>query len=159
MEQKGLGTNVVTQIGILVNDIETTANAYAKLFQMDVPKISWTDPGEVAQTEYKGEASQARAKLAFFSMGQVQIELIEPDLTPSVWRDALNEQGEGVHHIAFAIDGMSEKIQLFQENGAPLLQRGEFTGGRYAYLDTVPEFKVLIELLENDGQKSDKKVR
>ena len=30
---------------------------------------------------------------------------------------------------------MKEKIATF-ENGYPLLQKGEFTGGRYAYMET-----------------------
>jgi methylmalonyl-CoA/ethylmalonyl-CoA epimerase len=32
----------------------------------------------------------------------------------------------------------------------PLIQKGEYTGGRYAYIDTKEKLKVLIELLEND---------
>jgi methylmalonyl-CoA/ethylmalonyl-CoA epimerase len=32
----------------------------------------------------------------------------------------------------------------------PLVQSGEYTGGRYAYVDTHRDPKVLIELLEND---------
>ena len=31
-----------------------------------------------------------------------------------------------------------------------LLQKGEYTGGRYAYMDTFKELKVIVELLEND---------
>jgi methylmalonyl-CoA/ethylmalonyl-CoA epimerase len=34
----------------------------------------------------------------------------------------------------------------------PLLQKGEYTGGRYAYIDTLRDLKVIIELLENDKQ-------
>ena len=31
-----------------------------------------------------------------------------------------------------------------------LLQRGEYTGGRYAYIDCVDQLKTIVELLEND---------
>lgn len=34
--------------------------------------------------------------------------------------------------------------------GMPLVQYGEYTGGRYAYMDTFPQLKVMLELLEND---------
>jgi methylmalonyl-CoA/ethylmalonyl-CoA epimerase len=34
--------------------------------------------------------------------------------------------------------------------GFPLIQKGEYTGGRYAYFDTVPGLKTVLELLEND---------
>jgi len=145
-----LGTKVITQIGILVEDIEKVSRAYASFFGIEVPPIIVTDALEIAQTEYMGQPSEARAKLAFFDMGSLQLELIEPDHHESTWRNYLNEHGEGPHHIAFAIEGMKEKIQLLNEQGFTLQQKGEYTGGRYAYMDTFRELKVLIELLEND---------
>lgn len=81
----------------------------------------------------------------------MRIELIEPDHNPSTWRESLNEKGEGIHHIAFGIKGMKEKIELLKDNKMLLIQKGEFTGGRYAYIDTFDELKVLVELLENDN--------
>ncbi|MCL6457084.1 MAG: VOC family protein [Gorillibacterium sp.] len=146
-----LGTNIVTQVGIVVKDIDKVSQAYADFFGIEKPDWFWTDPLDVAQTEYKGEPSLARSKLAFFDCGQVQIELIEPDEHPSTWRDFLNEHGEGAHHIAFMINGMKEKIITLEQNGIPLVQKGEYTGGRYAYLDSTPDLKMWIELLENDG--------
>jgi methylmalonyl-CoA/ethylmalonyl-CoA epimerase len=145
-----LGTNVITQIGILVNDIEKVSQAYADFFGIAKPEAIITDAVEKAETDYMGSPSEARAKLAFFNMGSLQLELIEPDQHPSTWRNHLNEHGEGPHHIAFVIEGMKEKITLLESKGFPLQQKGEYTGGRYAYLDTVKELKVLIELLEND---------
>ena len=145
-----LGNNVITQIGILVNDIDKVSQAYADFFGVAKPNVIITDTVDVAETKYRGAPSEARAKLAFFDMGSLQLELIEPDQHPSTWRDHLNEHGEGPHHIAFAIEGMKEKITLLESKGFPLQQTGEYTGGRYAYLDTFKELKVLIELLEND---------
>lgn len=145
-----LGNHIVTQIGILVHDIEKVSEAYAKFFGVEKPNISWTDSYELAQTEFEGKPSQARAKLAFFDMGSLQLELIEPDHHESTWRNYLNEHGEGPHHIAFSIKGMQEKIELLAQSGFPLQQKGEYPGGRYAYIDTIPQLKVLVELLEND---------
>lgn len=145
-----LGNHIVTQIGILVHDIEKVSEAYAKFFGVEKPNISWTDGYELAQTEFEGKPSQARAKLAFFDMGSLQLELIEPDHHESTWRNYLNEHGEGPHHIAFSIKGMQEKIELLAQSGFPLQQKGEYPGGRYAYIDTIPQLKVLVELLEND---------
>lgn len=145
-----LGNNVITQIGLVVNDIEKTSQAYANFFGVEKPNWFWTDAVEVAQTEMRGEKSEARAKLAFFDMGSLQLELIEPDQNPSTWRESLNQNGEGFHHIAFEIKGMKDKISIMEAGGMPLLQKGEYTGGRYAYMDTFSELKVLVELLEND---------
>ncbi|CQR54233.1 VOC family protein [Paenibacillus riograndensis] len=146
-----LGNHVITQIGILVNDIEKVSGAYADFFGLEKPDIVVTDTADLAQTRYNGGATEARAKLAFFDMGSLQLELIEPDHHPSTWRDYLNEHGEGPHHIAFVVEGMKEKIMLLEGKGFPLQQKGEYTGGRYAYMDTFKELKVLVELLENDN--------
>lgn len=150
MKKNILGNNVITQIGILVHDIEKTSQAYADFFGIDKPEWSLTDTADVAQTEYRKQPTQARAKLAFFDMGSLQLELIEPDHNPSTWREYLDEHGEGPHHIAFVIKGMKEKVAMMERNQMPLLQKGEYTGGRYAYMDTFKDLKIILELLEND---------
>lgn len=146
-----LGTNIVTQIGIVVNDIEKSSRDYADFLGMEKPE--WIQTGEYEQTqgEYMGKPCKGRAKLAFFNVGPtLSIELIEPDNEPSTWRDDLNKNGEGIHHIAFVIKGMKEKIEICGRNGMPLQQKGEYTGGRYAYIDAKSTLKTIIELLEND---------
>lgn len=145
-----LGTRLITQIGILVHDIEKTSRAYADFFGLEKPEWFMTDSVERAQTKYRGALSQARAKLAFFDMGSLQLELIEPDHHPSTWRESLDKNGEGPHHIAFVVEGMNDKIAVLERDRMPLLQKGEYTGGRYAYIDTLKDLKVIIELLEND---------
>jgi 4-hydroxyphenylpyruvate dioxygenase and related hemolysins len=145
-----LGTNTVTQIGLLVHDIEKVSQAYADFFGMEKPQWFWTDTPDKAMTEKDGKPTSARAKLAFFDMGALQLELIEPDEHPSTWREHLDAHGEGVHHIAFVVEGMKEKTALLEANGMRLVQKGEYTGGRYAYMDTFEPLKVMLELLEND---------
>jgi 4-hydroxyphenylpyruvate dioxygenase-like putative hemolysin len=63
-------------------------------------------------------------------MGSLQLELIQPDEQPSTWREHLDEHGEGVHHIAFVVEGMKEAIARMEARHMPLLQKGEYTGGR-----------------------------
>ena len=151
MEKGLIGSDLVVQVGILVNDIEKTGDAYAKFLGIKRPDWFWTGAREEAQTEFRGAPSDARAKLMFFTVGgQLTIELIEPDNNPSTWREDLNKNGEGVHHIALNIAGMKETVARLEANGCPLIQKGEYPGGRYAYIDTNAELKTLIELLEND---------
>lgn len=145
-----LGTNVVTQIGILVEDIDKTAQAYADFFNIEKPEIFKTDPLEKSEAKYQGQPTEAIAKQAFFDLGSLQLELIEPDDKPSAWREYLDTNGEGPHHIAFNIEGMEEKISLMEGKGMKLQQKGEYTGGRYAYLDSFDQLKIIVELLEND---------
>jgi methylmalonyl-CoA/ethylmalonyl-CoA epimerase len=151
MDKKPLGTGIVVQIGLLVNDIEKTSQVYADFLGVEKPKWSMTGTLEEAETEYLGKPSTARAKLAFFDVSPTtQIELIEPDHEPSTWRHDLDQNGEGFHHIAFFIKGMKEKIAILGKNGMPLLQKGEYPGGRYAYIDANKDLKLVLELLEND---------
>ncbi len=146
-----LGTDVVTQIGLLVHDMEKSMAQFAKFFGVENPGYIVTDMEEQAQTRYLGQPSKARAKLCFFHVGpNVDIELIEPDHEPSTWRHDLDANGEGFHHIAFVIRGMKEKNALLEANGMSLLQTGEYTGGRYAYHDANDTLKMVLELLEND---------
>lgn len=150
MSEPALGTNKVTQIGILVTDIESKAKAWSEILGLPLPKIVETDDWEKAQTEYKGAPSHARAKLAFFKMANLDIELIEPIGEPSTWKDQVDESGDSLHHIAFHIKGMKDKIAYLDSQGVPLVQRGEYTGGRYAYMDGVEKLGAIVELLEND---------
>jgi methylmalonyl-CoA/ethylmalonyl-CoA epimerase len=63
----------------------------------------------------------------------------------------LDTKGEGVHHIAFGIKGMDEKIIHLQRKEMSLLQKGDYEGGRYSYIDGTAQLAVILELLENFG--------
>jgi len=140
----------VVQVGIVVKDIEKTSAAYAPAFDMEKPKWFWTGDYEAARTEFRGAASEARAKLAFFRFANLEIELIEPDEKPSTWREFLETKGEGMHHLAFITKGMRDQIGRAEAAGMPLVQKGEYTGGRYAYCDASDALKMVVEFLEND---------
>jgi catechol 2,3-dioxygenase-like lactoylglutathione lyase family enzyme len=151
MEKNLLGTNIVVQVALVVHDIEKTIEAYADFFGVEKPNWMLTGPYEETQAEYMGKPSSARAKLAFFPIGDnITLELIEPDNEPSTWRDDLNKNGEGIHHIAFTVKGMKEIVAKLGRNGMPLIQKGEYKGGRYAYIDAKDTLKTVLELLEND---------
>jgi methylmalonyl-CoA/ethylmalonyl-CoA epimerase len=149
MDQKGFGTNVICQIGIVVRNIEKTAKAYADVFGMDIPNIIITDTEDKAHTKFCGSPTQARAKLAFFNMGSLSLELIEPIGEPSTWKEFLDTHGEGVHHIAFQIKGMDGVIEYLDGKNIKLVQKGDYTGGRYTYVDGTESLGVILELLEN----------
>jgi catechol 2,3-dioxygenase-like lactoylglutathione lyase family enzyme len=150
MAEQSLGSTTVTQIGIVVKDIEARARAWADLLGLPMPKIQVTGTLDEAQTEYQGQPSTAQAKLAFFHLGQVDVELIEPIGEPSTWKDQLDQHGDSLHHIAFQIKGMGDRLAYLKANGVPLIQRGEYTGGRYAYVDATAQLGTVVELLEND---------
>ena len=87
-QQEALGSKVMCQVGLVVRDVEATARAFADLLGVDVPQWKMTDPEEMAPTRYRGEPTDARAKLAFFAAGSLSIELIEPVAGPARGRNS-----------------------------------------------------------------------
>jgi methylmalonyl-CoA/ethylmalonyl-CoA epimerase len=147
---EGLGTHIVTQVGIIVENIEKTLDAYVDVFGLDLrPGVIITDGQEKSHMRYRGQPSTAVAKLAFIHLGQVDVELIEPVGGPSTWKEFLDSHGEGVHHIAFIIKGTDQVVAYLEGKGIPLVQRGDYTGGMYSYMDSAPKLGVMLELLEN----------
>jgi methylmalonyl-CoA/ethylmalonyl-CoA epimerase len=149
MKLEGIGTTFITQIGIVVKDIERSIDAFCDVFELSRPNVIITDEYEFAKTQYQGKPSLARAKLAFFDFGQVQIELIEPIGNPSTWKEILDHKGEGIHHIAFQIKGTNQVVAYLEGKGIPLIQQGHYTGGMYSYLDASNKLGLILELLEN----------
>ena len=147
---EGLGTKTVVQVGLIVRDIEKSIDAYMRIFGLtERPGIQVTGSPDETNIQYRGETTQGRAKLAFINMGQVTIELIEPIGGPSTWQEFLDAKGEGVHHLAFNVKGTQQVVNFLNGQGVPLVQRGDYTGGQYTYLDSAPQLGVIIELLEN----------
>ena len=150
MTQHALGTDRIAQVGIVVADVEATARAWSQVLGVPMPEITITDDYDFAQTEYEGAPTTGRARLAFFHLGQVDLELLEPIGEPSTWNDQLRQRGPSLHHVAFEIVGMQEKRAYLNSQGLQLLQRGEYVGGRYAYFDSQASLGAVLELLEQD---------
>lgn len=148
-----LGTNVLTQVGFIVRDIETSKKKFAEFFGVETPGHFDGGKFEVTGTTVMGKpAPAANCLMAFFNAGpNVQIELIQPNGVKSTWQDFLDEHGEGIHHIAFNVKGTDEKILSCENFGMKLLQRGKYgnAGGEYTYLDATGDLKCIIELLES----------
>ena len=147
---RGIGTDMVCQVGLVVNDIEHTAARYREV--LDLPEPRWVQtPGyDITETTFRDEPSEATATLAFFDFGQMQLELIQPDKTPSVWRNYLNDKGESAHHIAFQVKDTQRVIDHFARQGIGVAQQGLYgdRSGMYTYMESEPALGIIIELLE-----------
>jgi catechol 2,3-dioxygenase-like lactoylglutathione lyase family enzyme len=145
-----LSDNRIVQVGVVVPDVEEAVRAWTPLLGIPQPEVIVTDKVEIAHTEYRKRSTPARAKIAFIKLGQVTLELIQPIGEPSTWHDQLKAHGPSLHHIAFEVKNMGERLDELAEHGLPLLQRGDYRGGRYAYVDGQKRFGTVVELLEND---------
>jgi methylmalonyl-CoA/ethylmalonyl-CoA epimerase len=140
----------VVQIGIIVKDAEKTASAYAEVFGLPKPAIVMIADDAFARTNYNGQLSTAKGKAAFFHLGPVQMELIEPIGAPSTWEEFLRTHGEGIHHIAFRTIQMAEAQDFLAAKGMETVQHGGWDGGQYAYVDCSKQLGTILELLHFD---------
>ena len=151
---KGIGSDVVIQVGLVTNDIAGMAQRYQDVFGL--PSLNWQQtPGyQITEATFNGEPTEATAKLAFFDFGQAQLELIEPDQTSSVWRNDLNTNGDSSHHIALRVESTEKAVEHFAKYGIQVSQQGYYgdRSGMYTYIDSRDSFGVVIELLENFDQ-------
>ncbi len=145
-----LDSTTVVQIGIIVKDVEKTAGHYAEVFGIPRPAVVPIADDAFAQTTYRGQPSGAKGKAAFFDLGPVQMELIEPVGAPSTWEEFLRTHGEGLHHIAFKTLNMAEARKFFASKGMETVQHGAWDGGRYAYIDSSQQLGAILELLHFD---------
>lgn len=136
----------ICQIALVVKDIEAVAKRYAELFGVEVPNIFTVPPQSEANTQYRGEPTATRAKLAVFDLGQVVLELTEPDDEPSSWKEFLDVHGDGVHHIAFTTEDREKVVEYFEKNEMPVRHYGEYTGGNYTVFDSAEALGVLVQI-------------
>ncbi|MGF1586573.1 MAG: VOC family protein [Bacteroidales bacterium] len=139
----------MAQVGVIVEDIEKSAEFYASMLGVDKPGIIVAAGHESRPTIYRGNPSNATAKLAFFEFENIQFELIEPDGTPSIWQEFADNEGQGIQHIAFWVDDIDEAEQRFISAGMEVLQSGGWDGGAYSYIDATKQMGTIIELLHN----------
>jgi methylmalonyl-CoA/ethylmalonyl-CoA epimerase len=119
------------------------------MFGIDKPGVIVAAGHESRPTMYRGKPSTAKAKLAFITLDNIQIELIEPDGTPSIWQEFADNYGQGLQHIAFWVDNIDEAEQKFQSAGMEIIQSGGWDTGAYSYIDATEQMGTIIELLHN----------
>lgn len=149
-----LGTGTITQVALIVRDVEAVKATWAKLLGVPVPPTVDAGDYAVTGTVLRGQpAPDACCRMAFFDVAPgVQLEIIEPNGVASAWQDFLDEHGEGVHHLAFGVTDTDARLEaLAAEFGWPLIQRGKYgdASGQYAYVDAHADLKVDLELLES----------
>jgi methylmalonyl-CoA epimerase len=148
-EEPIITSKAVTQVAVVVKDIDKACNTWAKVLGVKVPEISIAESHSSRPTLYKGERSDTKAKLAFIAMDNLQIELIQPLGGKSTWQEFLDKNGEGIHHIAFAVKNINGMEKQFELEGMPTVQSGGWDGGAYSYIDASKELGCVLELLEN----------
>ena len=95
--------NRIEHLGIAIKSLETSDHLFAKLLGI---------------TPYKQEAVEREGvKTSFFMVGESKIELLEATNPESPIAKFIDKKGEGIHHIAFAVEDIKAEIERLKAEG------------------------------------------
>ena len=127
--------NYIDHIGIAVRSLEESIPFYESLLGTNCYGIEYVEDQFV--------------KTAFFLVGQTKIELLESTDPEGPLGNFIETKGEGIHHIAFAVDNTDEALIIAKEKGFTLIDRRSRKGAEnmnIGFLHPKSTHGLLIEL-------------
>ena len=128
----------IEHLGIAVKSIEEAIPYYENVLGLTCYSIE--------------EVAEQKVKTAFFKVGQTKIELLEATSPDSPIAKYLEKNPNGgVHHVAFAVDGLQQALDDVAEKGVLLIDKQPRKGAEglnIAFLHPKSTFGVLTELCE-----------
>jgi methylmalonyl-CoA/ethylmalonyl-CoA epimerase len=97
----------IEHIGIAVKDLTTANETYRKLLGVSLYKVERVESENV--------------NTSFFKVGENKIELLESSSAEGVIAKFIERKGEGIHHIAFAVEDIREEMKRLKAEGFILL--------------------------------------
>lgn len=101
------------------------------------------------------EVADQRVKTAFFRVGDIKIELLESTSDEGTIAKFIEKKGQGVHHLAFAVDNVEEALADVESKGVQLIDKAPRLGAEglsIAFLHPKSTFGVLTELCEDKNK-------
>ena len=140
----------VGQIGVVVEDIDRAIAFYESTFGLGPFDIREVGAPNVWD---RGEEKPIKARLAFATLGNVELELIQILEGDSVHLEFLRQHGEGLHHLGFFVRDIQAKLEQAKAMGFEVLQMDPFRQA-YAYLDTRQPGGIIFELITPLGDQN-----
>lgn len=125
-------------IGIAVKNMDEANQLFARLLGKEHYKI------ETVESE--------GVRTSFFDVAGVKIELLEATREDSPIAKFIAKRGEGIHHLAFEVDNLSESMETYQQKGFELVNPLPKTGAdnkQICFLHPKTTQGVLIELCQD----------
>ena len=127
----------VAHIAVAVRSVEQASRFFEKVLGLQCERT------EVVETE--------KAKVAFFPIGETEIELVEGVEEGNPLEKFLEKRGEGIHHICLEVANLDETMNQLREARIPLLDekpRRGADGTRVVFIHPKGAHGILIELVE-----------
>ena len=127
----------IEHIGIAVKSLEETIPFYENLLGLTCYNIE--------------EVKDQKVRMAFFKVGQTKIELLESTDPEGPIGRFIKRKGEGIHHIAFAVENIEDRLKAVESKGVQLIDKISRKGAEgldIAFLHPGSTFGVLTELCE-----------
>lgn len=130
--------NKIEHIGIAVRDLENANQIFEDILNLP---------------SYKSESVESEGvTTSFFKVGPNKIELLQATKPDSPIAKFIEKRGEGIHHIAFAVDNVEEEIKRLTSKGYRLINQTPKNGADnklIAFLHPKSSNGVLIELCQD----------
>lgn len=133
-------------IGVVVKDVDKTTKFLSSMWGLG----PWHTLDCKARKDDMIVGEPFRLKIAFAKLGSTVLELLQPVEGNSIWAQALETEGEGIHHIAFSVSNWDEMVSKLQERGGKMVGGAIFDGKRWCYFDTKPG-GIIVEFMDNYG--------
>src|SRR6516164_6326291 len=97
------------------------------------------------------EVLDQKVRVGFFRIGDVRLELLEPTDPSSTIASFLDKRGEGLHHVAYTVEGIEARIAELKQSGLRMIDEVPRPGAhhmRIAFMHPKSSGGVLTELCE-----------
>ncbi len=99
----------IEHIGIAVADLEESISYYEKVLGLECYAIE--------------EVADQKVRTAFFRVGDTKIELLESTDPEGPIGKFIEKKGPGIHHLAFAMENVSESLKHAEQQGVRLIDK------------------------------------
>ena len=154
-------SSVIVQIGIVVPSVDEAARNYATLLGITDWNINYVDTnhGKGRNFRVDGKEVSVKAKIAWAMIGDIELELIEPQDDSSIYAEYLHSNGPGVHHLMFGTDTYQRTVEKMHRNGVESFVTGELQATEFRLFDTRQMLGTICEFATGDPLVPDEEVR
>lgn len=126
----------ITEVGIAVRDLEASTKLFVDLLGGEA--------GDIMDVPLFG------MRFRMVKLGNVDFELMEPTDENGLIARFIDSRGEGLHHVAFAVDDLAGRLAALKEQGCRLINETplDLLGGKFAFVHPKAFSGVMFELIE-----------